>query len=510
MVIPFSIKKLKRFFFLAFFISIVTANASVLNLSISSNPSRINPILASDSASSEISAWIFNGLFKYDKDGNITNDLASSYKFIDNKTLQINLKQNVKWHDGTLFTANDVIFTYNKIIDPKIFTSLKSSFAYVKSVEKKDNFTIIVKYKEPYFKALNIWMSGILPYHILKDEQDLMRSKFNKNPIGTGPYKLKSLKTSSDIELLINENYFDKVANIKKIKYKFLADPTTTFFMLKQQNLDLGSLTPLQTDRQIDKQFKNNYKIVEQPSFGYTYMGFNLSNKKLKDIRIRKALSLAVDRQELVDILFFGHGKICTGPFLPDTFAFNDKVEIPKQNIKKALNLLKEAGYDEDNPFEFELVTNANNSTRVYAAQILQYQLEKAGVKMNIRIMEWQAFLNTVVMPKKYEAILLGWGLSLMPDAKPLWHSQSNKKGGFNLVNYNNKDVDILIEQGAKTINREELSKIYKSIFKKITSDLPYLFLYIPNSITVVNKNIQNIEPALTGIMHNQNEWIKP
>ncbi len=510
MVIPFSIKKLKRFFFLAFFISTTVLNSSVLNLSISSNPSRINPILSSDSASSTISGWIFNGLFKYDKDGSIINDLASDYKFINDVTLQINLKQNVQWHDGKAFTANDVIFTYKKIIDPKIFTSLKSSFVYVEDVIKKDNFTIIVKYKEPYFKALNIWMSGILPYHILKDDPDLMRSNFNKNPIGTGPYKLKTLKTSSDIELIVNKNYFDKVPKIEKIKYKFLADPTTTFFMLKQQKLDLGSLTPLQIDRQIDNQFTNDYKIIEQPSFSYTYMGFNLSNKKFQDKRVREALSLAVDRQELVDILFFGHGKVCTGPFLPDTFAFNNKVKMPKQNIQKAIKLLKEAGYTKDKPLEFELVTNANNSTRVYAAQIIQYQLAKAGIHMNIRVMEWQAFLNTIVMPKNYETILLGWGLSLMPDAKPLWHSTSNKKGGFNLIDYKNTEVDNLIEQGAKTINQKELSKIYKKIFKKITDDIPYLFLYIPNSITVVNKNIQNVQPALIGVMHNQNEWIKP
>ena len=163
MIIHLYIKKLKRFFFLAFFISTTLANSSTLNLSISSNPSRINPILASDSASSEISQWIFNGLFKYDKNGNIVNDLASNYKFINDTTLEISIKQNILWHDGIKLTADDIIFTYNKIIDPKIFTSLKSSFAYVQSVKKINNYKIEVKYKEPYFKALNIWMTGILP-----------------------------------------------------------------------------------------------------------------------------------------------------------------------------------------------------------------------------------------------------------------------------------------------------------------------------------------------------------
>ncbi|MDZ7817778.1 MAG: ABC transporter substrate-binding protein [Aliarcobacter sp.] len=237
-------------------------------------------------------------------------------------------------------------------------------------------------------------------------------------------------------------------------------------------------------------------------------MGFNLKNEKFKDIRIRQALSLAINRQEMVDILFFGYGKVCNGPFLPDSFAYNENIKPITQDLEKAKELLKEAGYDENNPFTFELVTNTGNDTRINAAQILQYQLEKAGVKMSIKVMEWQAFLNTVVHPRKFEAVLLGWSLALMPDAFPLWHSTSSKLGGFNLVSYENEKVDKLIEQGSITIDRNELGNIYKEIFKIISDDLPYLFLYIPDAITVVNKDIKNVEPSFVGIMHNQKDWI--
>jgi len=516
----FSLQMSKRFLpFWHFFLLILfttsnlyltAAYSSTLNLSISSNPSRINPILATDSASSEIAQWIFNGLFKYDKNGNVTTDLAKSYKFVNDTKLIVTLRQNVQWSDGARFSADDVIFTYNTIISPKIFTPISDSFKKVKEVKKIDDYTIEITYKEPYFQALEIWMSGILPKHLLENEKDLMRSKFNKNPIGTGSYKLDTFKVSSDIKLKANENYFEGRPKIDNILYKFLPDPTTSFLMLKQKQLDVGGLTPLQIDRQIDDKFKKDYKIVEKPSFGYTYMGFNLKNKKFSDIRVRRALSLAINKEELVDILFFGHAKVCTGPFLPGTFAFNDDIKTPKQNIKKAKELLKEAGYNNGNPFEFEVVTNANNALRVYAAEILQYQLAKIGVKMNIRVMEWQAFLNTIVHPRNFEAIILGWGLSLMPDAYPLWHSSSDKKGGFNLVGYHNSEVDRLIAAGAKTVDRKKLGIIYKKIFKLISDDLPYLFLYIPNSITVVNSTIKNVEPAFIGIMHNQKDWIKP
>ena len=498
---------LKYLFILSF--AIITLNSSTLNLSISSNPSRINPILATDSASSEIADWIYNGLFKYDKDGKVVVDLAQSYKFLNNTTLIINLKKNVKWHDNIKFTAHDVIFTYNIINSPKIYTPITTSFTKVKSVKAIDDYQIEIIYKEPYFKALEIWMVGILPKHILKDEKDLMTSKFNKHPIGTGPYTLKELKISQDITLEVNKNYFEKVPNIDKIHYKFVPDPTTSFYMLKQKQLDLGGLTPIQVDRQINKSFKKNFNIYEKPSFSYGYMGFNLKRDKFKNKKIRKAISLAINRQELLDILYFGHAKICNGPFLPGTFAFNKDVKTPIQNIQKAKALLKELGYDENNKFEFQVITNANNSMRVNAAEILQYQLSKVNVVMKIRVMEWQAFLNTVIHPRNFDAMILGWNLSLMPDAKSIWHSKSDVQGGFNLVGYDNKEVDKLIEQGEITIDKKKLSKIYKKIFKNISDDLPYLFLYISNSITAVNKDIKNVTPALIGITHNQEDWIK-
>ena len=497
-------------FLIILILSITFSFSSTLNLSMSSSPSRLNPILANDSASSEIADWLFNGLFKYDKDGNVTEDLASSYEFEEGTKLIIKLKENIRWHDKKNFTAHDVIFTYNTIINPKVFNSIVSNYKEVKSVKALDNYTIEVIYKRPYFKALEIWMVGILPKHLLENEKNIMTSSFNKNPIGTGSYKLETFKNSSDIKLIANDDYFEGRPNIDEIYYKFLPDTTTSFLMLKQKQLDLGGLTPLQIDRQIDDKFKEDYKIIERPSFGYTYLGFNLKNKKFQDIRVRQALSLAIDRQEMVDILYFGHGEVCNGPFLPGSFAYNEKIKQIKPNIKKAKELLKEAGYDENNPFSFELVTNTGNEIRINAAQILQYQLAKVGIELKIRVMEWQAFLNTIVHPRNFETVLLGWSLSLMPDAYPLWHSDSDKLGRFNLVGYHNKEVDKLIEEGSTTIDRQKLSSIYKKVFKKITDDLPYLFLYIPNSISVVNSEIKNVRPSFIGIMYNQKDWIKP
>lgn len=498
-----------HFFLALFFASTLVAKESVLNLAISSNPSRINPILSNDSASSEITGWLFNGLFKYDKNGKITTDIAKNYRFITPTKLIIELRNDVFWHDGKKLTADDVIFTFDTINSPKIFAPITSSFSKVSSVKKISEFKIEITYKEPYFKALEIWMVGLLPKHILIKENDLMTSKFNKNPVGNGAYKLNKFEISSDIELVANEKFYDGAPKIKSIKYKFLPDSGTAFLMLKQNQLDIENLTPLQIDRQIENDFKQRYSIYETPSFAFTYMGFNLKNKKFQNPAVREALSLAINRQEIIDIMFFGHAKVCYGPFLPDTFAYNANYEKYEYDLQKAKSLLKKLGYDENNPFEFEVVTNANNPIRVNTAEIMQHQLAKVNVKMKIKVMEWQAFLNTVVNPKKFETIILGWSLALLPDAEPIWHSKSDFIGGFNIGSYKNKEVDKLIEEASKTVDEKELSQKYQRIFELIRKDNPYLFLYIPNSITAVNKKITPIEPTLIGIMHNQKDWIK-
>ncbi|MFA6192226.1 MAG: peptide-binding protein [Sulfurimonas sp.] len=484
--------------------------SSTLHLATSANPSRLNPLLATDSSSSEIAGFIFNGLVKYDKDAStIIGDLATEFFYEDSKTLIFKLNPQVTWHDGEKFTAKDVVFTYETLMSPQVISPYSANFRFVQSVEAVDEFTIRVKYKEPYFKALETWMMGILPYHILKDEKNLMSSKFNTNPIGTGAYKLHQLEHSKNIILTANENYFEGKPKIERISFHVIADPMTRFLMLKSHALDIGSIEPMEYERQLSKEFLETTNIYEEISFSYTYLGFNLRLDKFKNPKVREALSLAINRDALVEILFFKHAKVCTGPFLPRTNAYNADVKAPIQNIKEAKRLLKEAGYDENNPFTFEIATSNSSPIRPYAAEILQSQLKEAGVVVTLKVMEWQAFLNMVVFPRNFETILLGWGLSSTPDPYMFWHSDSDKKGGFNLVGYKNPTMDKMIEESQSMVDRERLNGMWREMFKIIVDDNPYLFLYIPTSITTINKNIKNVEPSLSGIWHNYIKWEK-
>ena len=144
------------------------------------------------------------------------------------------------------------------------------------------------------------------------------------------------------------------------------------------------------------------------------------------------------------------------------------------------------------------------------AAEVIQKQLKEAGVVVKIRALEWQAFLNTVVDPRNFETVMLGWSMPLSPDAYSIWHSsQIDKKAGFNFVGYKNKEVDSLIEKAEKSVDQKLIENYYKKIFELIATDRPYLFLYVPNSITAVSKKIKNVEPSIVGIMHNQAKWEK-
>jgi len=496
--------------YILFLIIYLHLYSSTLHLATSANPSRLNPLLATDASSSDIASFLFNGLVKYDKDSStIIGDLATDFYYENNTTLIFKLNSHVKWHDGKEFTAKDVIFTYNVLMSDKVSSPYSANFRFVKSVEEVNRFTVKVRYKKPYFLALETWMMGILPEHILKDEKNMMNSSFNTHPVGTGPYKLYQLEYSKNIILTANDDYFEGKPKIDKISFHVISDPMTRFLMLKSGELDIDTIEPIQFERQLNQDFFDKFNIYEDISHSYTYLGFNLRREKFKNPKVRKALSLAIDREELVKILFFKHAKVCTGPFLPRTKAFNANVKAPTQNIREAKRLLKEAGYDKKNPFTFEIVTSNSSPVRPYAAQILQYQLEKAGVIVKLRVMEWQAFLNMVVFPHKFDTILLAWGLSSTPDPYQFWHSDSDKQGSFNLIGYKNLKINKEIEESQSITDRDKLASMWRSMFKTITDDNPYLFLYIPNAITVVNKNIKNIEPSLSGIWHNYIKWEK-
>jgi peptide/nickel transport system substrate-binding protein len=479
------------------------------------------PILASDTASADICGMIFNGLIKYDKDVRIIGDLAESWEILDDGlTILFHLRKGVTWHDGAPFTSKDVEFTYKKLIDPLVKTPYSGDFERVASLEASDEYTVRVTYKEPFAPALASWGMWIMPEHLLKDE-DLNKTHYSRRPVGTGPYKFKSWLTAEKIELVSNHEYFEGRPYIDRYIYRIIPDESTIFLELQVQGVDLTGITPLQYMRQTDnKFFRQNYSKFRYPSFGYTYMGYNLSDPKFRDARVRQAINVAVNKEEMIDTVLFGLAEVTTGPFMIDSWAYNKGVLPQPYDIQKAKELLAQAGWaDSDGDgwiekdgreFEFTVLVNQGNAERLRCAEMIQGYLKNAGIRMKIRVLEWSSMINEFINKKRFEAVLMGWFLSRDPDNYDIWHSSKTREGEFNFCGYKNEEVDALLDEGRRTFDQEKRQRIYHKIHELIYKDQPYLFLYSADNLPIVNKRFRGVEVSAIGIGFNIIKWYVP
>ncbi len=479
------------------------------------------PILASDAPSGEICSLVFNGLVKYDKDVNIAGDLAESWDVSDDGlVITFRLRSGVRWHDGQPFTAKDVEFTYKRLIDPDVKTPYGADFERIKSLEVVDDYTVRITYKEPFSPALSSWGMPIMPGHILKKE-DLNTTSYSRRPIGTGPYKFKRWKTGERIELVSNHDYFEGRPYIDRYIFRVIPDEATIFLELQTQGVDMAALTPLQFTRQTGNNFfKNHYRKFRYPSFGYTYMGYNLSDAKFRDLRVRQAIDYAVNKEEIINVIFFGLARIVTGPFMPEHWSYNHKVGAVPYDPARAKELLKEAGWDdtdgdgwvekEGEEFEFTVLVNQGNAERMRSAELIQRYLKDIGIRVKIRVVEWSALVNEFINKRRFEAVLMGWFLSRDPDCYDIWHSSRTREGEFNFIGYKNEKVDKLLEEGRRTFDPAQRERIYHEIHSLIHEDEPCLFLYAPEALPIVHKRFRNIYSSPIGIGYNFIKWYAP
>lgn len=485
-----------------------------------SDAKRLIPLLASDSASAEISGHIFSGLTKYDKNIKLTGDLAESWDVgPDGLVITFHLRKGVKWHDGKEFTSDDVLFTYQKVTDPSIPTPYSSNYGPVKKVEAPDRHTVRVTYKEPFASALESWGMGIIPRHALEGN-DPAAPETNRNPIGTGPYKLKEWITGQKIVLEAFDDYFEGRPNIDRIVSRIIPDPATMFLELKFGGIDFMGVTQPQYKLQADTDFFNKYfQKFRYPSFGYTYLGYNLLNPLFSDKRVRQAITYAINKKELIAGVVLGYGMPLTGPFPPESWAYNHAVKGYDYNPGMSLKLLSEAGWEKNasgvlekngEPFSFTVLINQGNEARLKTAQIIKEQLKRVGIEMNIKVLEWQAMLHEFIDKKKFEAVIMGWALSRDPDIYDIWHSSKTKEGEFNFISYKNEEVDRLLIEGRQTFDMVKRKKIYHRIHEILADEQPHTFLYVPDALPVLHKRFKGVEKAPLGIMYDFIHWRVP
>ncbi len=481
---------------------------------------RLNPVIANDSASGDINDQVFNGLVKYDKNIRLVGDLAERWDVSrDGKTITFHLRKGVLWHDGVEFTADDCLFTYQRLVDPKVATPYSSSYTDVKKAEVVDKYTFRVTYREPFSPALDSWGMGMLPKHILEGK-DINTDPFNRHPIGTGPYRFKEWIAGQKIVLTANDRYFEGRPNIDEFIYRIIPDQSTMFQELLSGGVDMMGLTPLQYLRKSEsRRIRENYRKFRYPANVYTYMGYNLTSPLFSDRAVRQALAYAIDRQSIIDGVLLGLGRPCTGPFSYVSWAYNPNVKPYPYDPDRARRMLAAEGWRDRNgdgilekngrPFRFTILTNQGNGERIHTAEIIQQDFKKVGVDVQIRVMEWQAFLEQIDN-RTFDAMILGWGMGRDPDIYDIWDSSKTKKGDYNFVGYKNPEVDRLLVAGRRTFDREKRKRIYYRIHAILAEDQPYAFLYVPDALPIVHKRFKGIKVAPLGIMYNFIHWYVP
>jgi peptide/nickel transport system substrate-binding protein len=311
----------------------------------------------------------------------------------------------------------------------------------------------------------------------------------------------------SDEKITVDANpqYFEGRPGLDGIIYRIIPEPALNEMEIYTRGVAYSGISPYEFKRMNKVPF---LKVYSQPSLGYTYIGYNFKNPLFQDKRIRQALTYAINREEIVQYVLYGLGVVATGPFPNHLWYCNPAVKPIPFDPEKARQLLAEAGWKEKNkdgvltrdgkPFRFTLITNSGNDTRRDVGVIVQRQLREIGMDVTLEFYEWSVFLKDFINVKHFDACILGWGLSVDPDAYEIWHSSQIEKG-FNFVSYRNSEVDRLWEEGRREYNQEKRKQIYWRIHELIAEDQPYTFLFVPLGISILQNKFVLLERDLMG-----------
>ncbi len=424
---------------------------------------------------------------------------------VDNEpVITFYLRKGVRWHDGEPFTARDVAFTYEKIMDERTNTVRRPLFELVKRLEVLDAHTVRVIYKKPFSPALEAWGMGIIPEHLFRGH-DINTSPLNRRPIGTGPFIFKEWVSDERITLVANPDYFEGRPHLDQISYRIIPEPPLKELEFFTGGVDLDNPQPYQYKRYSSDP---RFRLYSRLSNGYTYIGWNQKVDLFKDVRVRRALTHAIDRKRIVKFLLYDLGVIATGPFPPQMWYSNPEVKPLEYDPEKARELLREAGWrdtdgdgilDKDGrPFKFSLITNNGNKVRENVAVLVQRQLRELGIQVDVELYEWSVFIRDKINARNYEATVLGWSLGFDPDIYEIWHSSQIEKG-FNFTAYSNPEVDRLIEEGRTEFDREKRRKIYWKIHELINRDQPYIFLFVGEGTLALHRGEFKIKRSVNG-----------
>jgi len=476
---------------------------------IPNEPGSLNPYTETSAVASEMLSYVHEAMLTRDIDTQeLVPVIAESLPEIsaDHLTYKFRLRKDVHYSDGTPVTAHDFKFCYDVVMCPFVdCASTRNYYTRVESVEVPDDYTIIFHCKEPYVHH-DVFLGGNLvalprhiydPDHLLEKNAEAFGEYFNnhpnnRNPIGSGPYKFLEWKTSDQIVLERDTNYWrgdqPNTGYLDRIIFKVITDDPPTLTALKKGELDISALTPIQFVTQTTTpKFLREYVKDSYYAFAYSYIGWNCKKPYFQDKRVRLAMTHLINRKQILETLMYGRGIIVVSPFYFKSKFFDHDIQSWPYDPAKAVQLLEEAGWvdhdgdgirDKDGvDFRFEFLTTQGGALGPQIATIIKEDLSKVGIDMSIRFLEWSVFLENVE-DQRFDATWLGWGLGTAEDPYQIWHSSSALSRGSNHVSFINAEVDSICVAGRTEFDVEKRKQLYIRLQEILHDEQPYTFMF--------------------------------
>lgn len=515
------------------------ATDETLYLQLNGSPSTLNPIFVSSTYDFLAVESIFGGLFSFDREmkWKPNEDFLESYEeSADHTTFIAKIKPGLTWQDGHPFTAHDVVFSWQQILDERVpALTVKQGTEEIKECVAVDDLT--VKFVQPKPQATSKWnvLFPIIPKHLYEKGKEAhpdlktgeYYTKLNRNPVGSGPYKLVEWKENDVLILERWDGYKGRKPMFKRVVFRIIPDANASLLSFEKGEVDvIEQLTAQQFAHETNTPTfaKVGYKGMA-PQWDFTYVGWNMdgSNPFFADKRVRHAMTHAMNIPLFIEKIAYNLHTQCLGIFHPDSWMFNKEVKPLDYSLEKAAQLLDEAGwrlgpadgwrYKEIDgrkvAFDFEMLIPQGSEAGRKLASIFQEDLKKIGVRLSTRILEWSAYMDRV-QKNEFQSSTAAWGTGTDPDTSSnLWKS-SEYKVGRNYVGYSNAEVDELFEKGKTEFDPQKRAEIYQRIHKLIYDDQPYTFVVNRATLSAFNKRLRGVQFSPRGIYNfdpSYNAW---
>jgi peptide/nickel transport system substrate-binding protein len=450
---------------------------------------------------------MFNNLvrFSFDDGSTVVADLAHSWEVdADSRVWTFFLRDDVTWHDGAPFTAADVIFTVETIRSPDVASRWSAAFVTLDTIEALDDHTFRFTFVEPFAPLLSTlaYNLAIVPEHILADLDLSMPSgptAFVTNPIGTGPFRFVEQVSGSHFNLEANPDYHEGRPAIDRVEFKVMPDVNTQVAQLLTGELDITwTVEPIHFDR-LSRSTAIEIRDVQVPRFDW--IPLNLSNPLFQDKRVRQAMSHALNRQQMVDVILGGYGTLADGP-IPPSIAWVPRDGVPQfdYDTERALELLADAGWTRGSDgllrnaagetFTFAMLADRGNPTRDQVYLVAQDAWRSIGMDITIETTEW----NTVLARYRagdYDARVGWWVIKPDPDLYDYFHTN----GALNQILYSNPMADDLLERGRAVSDLDERAAIYNQLQILLADEQPSVFLYYPTEVRAASTRVEGLAP---------------